>query len=283
MEDVHGPDWRTLVRDAPRARASNGEPVTEPPTDGDRPHRAGDLEDGRSAAGSSEVSPLAELQSKLEEQYNPTKGPLEQYRERARRIVRQLEAGGATVDVSGLQKRLFRAECVAAMLGKTAEEKRQWLRGQWKDLVTGDSSYPMEEWPERLEVVDEMCREAGDDPSAWADRIGGGRGTSVVGSTPPREAAAAGDRSEGLGPARELFPDTAAQRRGSAPGEARETQEEGSTTREDRILKLLERAMTVMGEKGQTGQAQQLNTVLKVSPNVKWPRLGDDATERDVE
>ena len=61
MEDVHGPDWRTLVRDAPRARASNGEPVTEPPTDGDRPHRAGDLEDGRSAAGSSEVSPLAEL------------------------------------------------------------------------------------------------------------------------------------------------------------------------------------------------------------------------------
>ena len=86
MEDVHGQDWRALIRDV--VRATNGEPVTEPPTDGDRPHRAADPEDGRSAAGSSEVLPLAELQTKLEEQYDPTRGPLPISIERAlRRVV----------------------------------------------------------------------------------------------------------------------------------------------------------------------------------------------------
>ena len=53
MEEVHGPNWRDLIRrDAPRAPSR--EPVTEPGPD--RPE--GEREDGMSAAGSSEISPV---------------------------------------------------------------------------------------------------------------------------------------------------------------------------------------------------------------------------------
>ena len=135
MEEVHGSDWRDLVRrDAPRAPSR--EPVTEPGPDGDQPRTAEEHEDGRSAAGSSEISPVAELLTRLEEPYDPGKGPFDRYRERARRIVQQLQSAGATVDVRGLQRRMYQGECRAATLGMEPEEKRRWLRGQWKDIVT---------------------------------------------------------------------------------------------------------------------------------------------------
>ena len=57
-------------------------------------------------------------------------------------------------------------------------------------------------------------------------------------------------------------------------------------TRDDRFLALLEaqaKALAEINERAQTPNAPSLSTVLKVSPNIKWPRLGDDATERDVE
>ena len=53
MEDVHGQDWRT--RQDWRTLIRGG--VRE--ADGDQPHRAADPGDGRSAAGSSEVHPMA--------------------------------------------------------------------------------------------------------------------------------------------------------------------------------------------------------------------------------
>ena len=106
MEEVHGPEWRGLIRrDAPRPPSR--EPVTEPAPDGDRLREAAEQEDGRSVAGSSEVSPASELLARLEEPYNPTTGPSEEYRERARRIVQQLQAAGAAVDIRGLQRRMY--------------------------------------------------------------------------------------------------------------------------------------------------------------------------------
>ena len=85
-------------------------------------------QDGRSVAGSSEISPVAELLARLEEPYDPVKGPFDRYRERARRIVQQLQSAGATVDVRGLQKRMYQGECRAATLGMEPEDKRRWLR-----------------------------------------------------------------------------------------------------------------------------------------------------------
>ena len=214
MEEVHGPNWRNLVRqDAPDAPVR--EPVTEPGPDGP----AEEQEDGRSAAGSSEFNPVAELLARLAEPYDPDIGPFEPYRERARRIVQQLQVAGETVDVRAFQKRMYREEYRAETHGLDIEEKRRWLRGLWKDLVTGEAPHSVEELPDRLEIVDELCREAGDDPTAWAARIGGGRGSSAAGTatpgmdaTPPREAVAAGNRGSEPGARRgePLFPDGSA-------------------------------------------------------------------------
>ena len=67
MEEVHGSDWRDHVT-LGVPRASSREPVTEPGPDGDRPQRAAEeREDGRSVAGSSEVSPPSELLARLEQ------------------------------------------------------------------------------------------------------------------------------------------------------------------------------------------------------------------------
>ena len=62
MEEIHGPEWRDLLRrDAPGAPVR--EPVVEPGPDGP----AEEHEDGRSVAGSSEISPVLELLARLEE------------------------------------------------------------------------------------------------------------------------------------------------------------------------------------------------------------------------
>ena len=60
---------------------------------------------------------------------------------------------------------------------------------------------------------------------------------------------------------------------------------ETGLSRDDRLLALLEvqtKTLTAMSQRAQTPSTPAMATVLKVNPNVKWPRLGDDATERDV-
>ena len=163
----------------------------------------GRQEDDRVGGRSSEISPVPELLFRLDEPYDPDEGPFDRYRERSRWMVQQLQAVGVIVDARKLQKRMYQGECRAETLGMSLEEKRRWLRGRWEDLVTGECPDPVEELPERIQVVDELCREMGEDPSSWAERIVGERGTTAqetpilgVGYSPPGEEAAAEGRGE---------------------------------------------------------------------------------------
>ena len=145
--------------------------------EGHRPRRrAGD------ASGTTQAQESVLWRAVLEEVHGPEWRELARSRaspanrERARRIVQPLQAAGTSVDVCRLETRIYRGEYVAAMDDMPPEASRLCLRRQWKDLVTGDRPYSQEELHERLAIVDELCREAGDDPEVWAQGIGTGRG-----------------------------------------------------------------------------------------------------------